>query len=306
MQMFTEKLQEAKQGGNELAAGTHELNNGMVELADGSEKIADGSGQLADGSKELASGTSELQDGTEELHSKLDEAANEASDVNATDETYDMFGNPVEMEKHEINTVPNYGTGFAPYFISLGLFVGALLITIVFNLSEPAIQPQNGISWFLSKFGVLLLVGVVQAILVDLILLLGLGLEVENIPLFMMTTIITSLVFMTLIQVLVTWLGDPGRFIAIVILILQLTTSAGTFPLELIPKAIQPINAALPMTYTVQAFKAVISSGDYSFMWHNIGILFIYIVVCTALTATYFIVKSKKNGHAYDEDKVTA
>ncbi len=295
MEVFNQKIKEANSGAHQLSDGANELSNGMGQLADGSSKIKDGSQKLADGSGKLSDGTTELQDGTTELHEKLSEAADEAGSVDADDDTYDMMGSPVDVDKKEVNPVPNYGTGFAPYFISLGLFVGALLMTIVFNLRDPAINPRNGITWFLGKFGVVAITGVIQALLVDAILLFGLGIEVRSIPLFMFVSIITSLAFMTMIQLLVTTLGDPGRFIAIIILILQLTTSAGTFPLELIPKIIQPLNNLLPMTYSVQAFKAVISSGDYSFMWQNVGILLLYLLGCAALTMAFFIVKNNVN-----------
>jgi putative membrane protein len=125
------------------------------------------------------------------------------------------------------------------------------------------------------------------------LLLYGLDLEVESVPLFLLFSIITSLTFIALIQLLVTTLGDPGRFIAIIILILQLTTSAGTFPLELIPNALQPISAILPMTYSVSGLKAVISSGDFSFMWHNMAILAGYLSTFMFLTFCYFHFKHK-------------
>lgn len=295
MEVFNQKIKEANSGAHQLSDGANELSNGMGQLADGSSKIKDGSQKLAEGSGKLSDGTTELQDGTTELHEKLSEAADEAGSVDANDDTYDMMGSPVDVNKEEVNPVPNYGTGFAPYFISLGLFVGALLMTIVFNLRDPAVNPRNGITWFLGKFGVVAITGVIQALLVDAILLFGLGIEVKSVPLFIFVSIITSLSFMTLIQLLVTTLGDPGRFIAIIILILQLTTSAGTFPLELIPRFIQPLNSLLPMTYSVQAFKAVISSGDYSFMWQNVGILGLYMLGCAALTMAFFIVKNNVN-----------
>ncbi|MCL6572213.1 MAG: YhgE/Pip domain-containing protein [Bacillus sp. (in: Bacteria)] len=289
-----------QQGINQLYTGSLDLNNGandltsgIGQLTDGAGKIQDGTSQLADGSKELADGTVKLKDGSSELANKLAEGAKEASSVKADDDTYDMMGEPVTIKKHEINKVPNYGTGFAPYFISLGLFVGALLISIVFPLREPAVRPKNALHWFFSKFGVIAVVGIIQAILVDVILLVGLKIEVASVPMFFITSLLTSFVFMALIQMLVTMMGDPGRFIAIVILILQLTTSAGTFPLELIPKALQPINALLPMTYSVQSFKAVISSGDFANMWHNNLILLAYLVGFMLVTLGYLTIKIK-------------
>lgn len=293
MILFNQKLNEAKAGAEKLSAGASILNAGMSELADGSNKISDGSRQLAEGSTEIADGSKQLEEGTAEMKEKLGEAAEKASSVHANDNTYDMMGEPVKVENNAINEVPNYGTGFAPYFLSLGLFVGALLLSIVFPLREPAVRPKNGLSWFFGKFGVIAIVGILQSFLAVAIMLFGLGIEVQSVPLFFLTTIITSLGFIALIQFLVTLFGDPGRFIAIVILILQLTTSAGTFPLELIPKPLQPFNAALPMTYSVQAYKSVISSGDFSFMWKNLGVLSSYLLAFMMLTIWFFQYKFK-------------
>lgn len=278
-------------GSLELNTGAQNLTAGMSQLNEGAGKIQNGAGQLAEGSKELEEGTVLLKEGSKELATKLAEGADKANSVKADNDTYDMMGEPVTVNKQEINKVPNYGTGFAPYFISLGLFVGALLISIVFSLKEPVVRPKNALQWFFSKFGVIAVVGLIQAILVDSILLVGLKMEVASIPLFFLTSLITSMVFMALIQMLVTMMGDPGRFIAIVILILQLTTSAGTFPLELIPNALQPINTILPMTYSVQSFKAVISSGDFAYMWHNNFILLAYMIGFMLVTLGYFKIK---------------
>ncbi|MBS4207903.1 YhgE/Pip domain-containing protein [Bacillus sp. FJAT-50079] len=292
--VFDQKLREANAGAGKLTTGASQLAGGIDTLADGSNQLSDGSRQLADGSSELAKGTKKLVDGTNEIDEKLSEAANQSSSVHADEQTYDMIGEPVKVENKGINHVPNYGTGFAPYFLSLGLFVGALLITIVFPLREPASQPKNGFAWFFGKFGVIAIVGIIQSLLSVAIMLFGLQMEVESIPLFIITTIATSLSFIALIQFLVTLFADPGRFIAIIILILQLTTSAGTFPLELIPAGLQPFNAMLPMTYSVQAYKAVISSGDFSYMWKNISILSAYLIVFIGLTIGYFQFKFKR------------
>jgi len=81
---------------------------------------------------------------------------------------------------------------------------------------------------------------------------------------------------------------------AIIILILQLTTSAGTFPLELIPNALKPFNTLLPMTYSVSGFKAGISSGEYGVMWKNASILLGFTALFMTLTLSYFIAMYKR------------
>ncbi|MGF9851085.1 YhgE/Pip domain-containing protein [Bacillus paramobilis] len=266
-------------GSNQVTTGLGNLNGGLNKMSTGSTQLIDGVNKLADGSGKVTDGLVKVNDGSGELAEKLGEGAEKTGEVKGTDKTYDMFASPVKVKTEKMAEVPNYGTGFTPYFLSLGLFVGALLLSIVYPLRDTVGVPKSGFSWFISKFGVLLSVGIIQAIVADVILLFGLGVEVQSIPYFILFSIVTSLAFIALIQCLVTAFGDAGRFIAIITLIIQLTTSAGTFPLELIPKFLQPFNAWLPMTYSVSGLKAVVSSGDFNFMWQNVGVLMIFIVV---------------------------
>ncbi|PGO34317.1 phage infection protein [Bacillus cereus] len=266
-------------GSGQVTTGLGTLNGGLNKMSTGSTQLIDGVNKLADGSGKVTDGLVKVNDGSGELAEKLGEGAEKTGEVKGTDKTYDMFASPVKVKVEKMAEVPNYGTGFTPYFLSLGLFVGALLLSIVYPLRDTVGVPKSGFSWFISKFGVLLSVGIIQAIVADVILLFWLGVEVQSIPYFILFSIVTSLAFISLIQCLVTAFGDAGRFIAIITLIIQLTTSAGTFPLELIPKFLQPFNAWLPMTYSVSGLKAVVSSGDFNFMWQNIGILMIFIAV---------------------------
>lgn len=294
MSLFTSKFADAKKGANELSTGSKDLLDGSLKLDDGAHQLSDGADELADGSGKLADGMDTLKEGTEEFHDEMADASEKVNDVEADEETYNMMANPVEVDNEKVNEVPNYGTGFAPYFLSLGLYVGALLLSIVYPLREPSIVPTSGFNWFLRKTIGLGIIGVLQAIIAASLLLWGLGIEVQSVSLFFLYAIFTSWTFIALVQFLVTCFDDPGRFMAIIVLILQLTTSAGTFPLELIPNFLQPFNAILPMTYTVDGFKAVISSGNYSVMWQNAGILALFTIASLLLTLSYFIVMFKR------------
>lgn len=291
---YSTQFGKAVDGSTELVKGLQSLQSGMDTLASGSSVLSNGTNQLKDGSKELADGTNSLVDGSKKLSSKLKEGADDASSIHSDDKTYDMVASPVELSDKKITDVPNYGTGLAPYFISLGLFVGALMLSIVFSFDEPEAMPKSGLRWFLSKTTILMGVGIFQALVVSFIMLVVLKIDVQSVPLFILFTIITSLVFFSIIQFLVTALGNPGRFLVVILLIFQLTTSAGTFPLELIPNVLQGVHAMLPMSYSVAGLKAVISSGDIAFMWHNASILAIYPVIFMISTLTYFLVMFKR------------
>ncbi|WP_416828679.1 YhgE/Pip family protein [Ectobacillus polymachus] len=322
--MITTGLGQVTTGANQLAAGSGQLTSGIGKMKDGApllvngaNQITDGLGQLtsnlgemkdgapllANGSRQITDGLTKTNDGAGELSNKLGDGAKETGSIKANQDTYQMFASPVQLKTEKVNEVPNYGTGFAPYFLSLGLFVGALLISIVFPMRETVGIPKTGFSWFVSKFGILVGVGIFQSLIADLILLAGLKIHVQSIPMFILISIVTSITFLVLVQFFVTALGDAGRFMAIIILILQLTTSAGTFPLELLPASLQPLNAWLPMTYSVFGFKAAISSGDYSFLWQNIGILMLYIVLFTAATVAALSVLHKRQFTRTEEEK---
>lgn len=300
MNQLTDGADKITDGAGQLATGSYDLKNGTSDLTSGMSlltagagAITKGAGQLADGSGQLKDGTSKLSDGAQELATKLGDGAKAASKVQTSKSTYNMMADPVKLDSETLNHVPNYGTGFTPYFLSLGLFVGALLLSIVFPIREPAIVPANGFNWFVSKFSIMAMVGILQALIADVVILLGLHLQVQSTPSFILFSIITSLTYIALIQLLITLFADIGRFVAILILILQLTTSAGTFPLELIPSFLQHFNAFLPMTYSVLGFKAVISSGNYSYMWQNGMILFIFLLVFALGSISYLSLKHK-------------
>ncbi|WP_027409015.1 YhgE/Pip domain-containing protein [Anoxybacteroides tepidamans] len=331
---FGEKVSEAKQGATELAEGSGQLATGLHQLADGSARMHTGANQLAlgsgalvhgmselnngtskllnginrlsDGSNQLTAGMQQLTSGSKELAEKLTDGAKQAGDVKANDEIYRMFAEPVKIKNEQIHHVPNYGTGMTPYLLSLGLFVGTLLSTIVFPLRESVDVPRSGFSWFISKFGILLIIGTIQALLADAVLLFGLGIDVQSVAKFIAFSIITSITFMSLIQFLVTSLGDPGRFIGIIILILQLTSSAGTFPIELVPKVLQHITPCLPMTYSIRGFRAVISTGDFRFMWENAFTLIGYSAVSVMCTILYFSVLYKKQFYKVEQNATKA
>lgn len=296
MKLFGTKLGEAAAGSKELASGAVALNKGTEQLAGGAGKLGSGVTTLADGSKQLDAGAGELlngmgtlKEGSGELADKLKEAADKTGEVKTTDETVNMFAEPVKVDEHKVSEVPNYGTGFAPYFLSLGLFVGALISSIVMPIYETSVADASRMNRFVSRTLSFAGMGLIQALLAVVLVLYGLNLEVQNVPLFYLFAIITSLSYMFLVQAFVTWLDMPGRFVVIVILIFQLTTSAGTFPLELIPDWMKVLNPLLPMTYSVDGFKAVISTGDTGHMWGSAGVLGIFGGIFLISTAVYFL-----------------
>lgn len=247
-------------GTNTLAGGLPELVNGTNALATGATQVSDGSGKLATGSGTIASNLVKLNDGTSELASKLKDGAAEVGKIDPSSKTYDMIAQPTDLTEKKLSNVPNYGHGLAPYVLSLGLYVGALVFNFIFPIRRPSMTPTSGVSWWLSKFSIGFVAAILQALILDFVML-ALGLEVAHMGDFFLISILTSLTFMFLVMLLATALGNPGRFIAMVILVLQLGASGGTFPMPLTDGFFNALNPFLPMTHSVYGFRQAISSG---------------------------------------------
>lgn len=295
-----ENLEQFHTGTTSVANGANRLHDGLAELTDGTKQLFDGAATLSEKSSDLAEGTNKLVDGagnvfdgTEKLTNALIEAK-EQSTISVSDENYDMVASAVAVDKDVKNRVENYGTGLAPYFISLGLFVGALILTNVYLFVQPAAPPTGVVPWFISKCSVPFVVWIFQTSILSVVLLYGLKLNATSVPLFLLLMAVTSFTFIAIVQLLTVVLEDVGRFLALVFLILQLASSAGTFPVQLIPKTLQAFNAFMPMTYSVEAFRHVISTTDYGMVYQNIGLLAGIGIVCVTLSFFYFGILYKK------------
>lgn len=267
-------------GTNTLAGGLPELINGTNALASGATQVSDGSSKLATGSATIASNLVKLNDGTSELATKLKDGAAEVGKIDPSSKTYDMIAQPTDLTEKKLSNVPNYGHGLAPYVLSLGLYVGALVFNFIFPIRRPSMTPSSGISWWLSKFSIGFVAAILQALILDFVML-ALGLEVAHLGDFFLISILTSLTFMFLVMLLATAFGNPGRFIAMVILVLQLGASGGTFPMPLTDGFFNALNPFLPMTHSVYGFRQAISSGlgNHLFVvsaWILVGLIVLF------------------------------
>lgn len=310
--LFGQKLSEAAGGGESLHEGASKLYTGtgtllssIGELTGGVTTLADGSVQLTEGAGELHNGITEIKDGAGELSTKLKDAADETSELNQSDEVVSMFAEPVQTVEDDTKVVPNYGTGLTPYFMSIGLFVGALITTIIMNVRETSVPNAGPWSRFVSRFLAFGGMSVLQAAILATFMLYGLKLEVQSVPMFYVFSIIVGFTSMMIVQALVTWLDLVGRYLVIVLLVFQLATSGGTFPLELLPDWMKPISAFLPMYHSIIGYKGVIMSGNFNLMWEKAEILGIYAVIGILLTLGYFLFVGRKRKQTPETEEHT-
>lgn len=268
----------------DLDIGTTALSRGATDLASGVHQTAVGWNSLLTHVTELTNGERKLADGSAKLSQSLGEGASHLGEIHASTELYEMLANPVRLKEEFVHALPNYGTGMAPFFVSVSLFVGALLFSTIFPMKELRTPAPSGWIWFMSKYGVLCFVSVGQTAMATWVLITVVGLEPLNIWSFWLFGLYSSLVFMAIIQLLVTAGNNVGRFIGVVLLVLQLTATSGTYPVELVPQVLQDIHRFLPVSYTVEGFRSLISTGDYGLVRASMQALLLFWVPCLLLT----------------------
>ncbi|MED1092799.1 YhgE/Pip domain-containing protein [Bacillus paramycoides] len=286
MNTFGVKLNEATSGTKKVADGAANLadgftkwGNGFTSLQQGVNHLASGGTELNNGAGKLTDGLVKLDDGAKELSTKLGEGAEKIANVRNDDARNAMFSEPVQLVKSTVSDVPNYGSGIAPYFLSLAFYVGGIMASNILPLGRRQNMKVSGTVHFINKLGLVYLIGLIQAFLVDTVVLGFMKLEVASVPLFVLSSIIISFTFMTFILMLVTVFGIVGKFAAVTLLVLQLATSGGTFPGELNIAVLSKIGQFLPMSHSLRGLQDVISLGDWSQLRMQILILLCYLVV---------------------------
>ena len=280
---------------NQLLAGSASLTNGLSEAKSGSQKLANGASLLESRSGALIDGTSQLASGADTLANKLADASNRIKIQPTGATTQQQIANPVKSEVTEKGNVPNYGYALSPYVLSLSLFVGALVLNVIYPIRKTFSEQESAIRWWLSKASVAGVAAFMQATILMLVMVFFLGLTPEHPVHFIGAIYLTSFAYMSIVSLLVIVLDNPGRFLAMVLLVLQLGSSEGTFPIQTANGFFQAINPLVPMTYSIRALRQAISGGlDNAFYGDSMWVLAGFLLVANLLTIGFFAYRGKR------------
>ena len=280
---------------NQLLAGSASLTNGLNEAKSGSQKLANGASLLESRSGALIDGTSQLTSGADTLANKLADASNRIKIQPTGATTQQQIANPVKSEMTEKGNVPNYGYALSPYVLSLSLFVGAIVLNVIYPIRKTFSEQESAIRWWLSKASVAGVAAFMQATILMLVMVFFLGLTPEHPAHFIGAIYLTSFAYMSIVSLLVIVLDNLGRFLAMVLLVLQLGSSEGTFPIQTANGFFQAINPLVPMTYSIRALRQAISGGlDNAFYGGSMWVLAGFLLVANLLTIGFFAYRGKR------------
>lgn len=304
----SEMLPVALGGVNQLAVGSNQLTGGLDQLKNGMPALSSGVTQLNDGSKQLESGLNELDNnspqlmtgikalekGAGELASAVDEGVDKSSTVKLTKKNINQFANPTKLTSKEYSKVQNYGVALAPYIMSLALFVGSMLFNFVYPIRRVSLADQSSDSWWLSKITLGFTVSSCMAFIQATVMLL-IGLPVDKIGYFYLTAFVTAWCYMAVVMFFAMTFDNPGRFIAMILLVLQLGGAGGTFPVEIQSTFFKVIHPYLPMSYSVYAFRESISGGIGAELYNlSINILlFLFVLFIVLLRYSMSVLQNK-------------
>ena len=251
-------LDKIQLGSSQLTDKSSQLLSASSQLGNGATKIADGAGKLAEGGATLTAGIGSLQVGTTDLGQGLRSASNQLKSASTESNNAEILSEPLSLSKKDNDQVPVNGIAMAPYMISVALFVAALSTNMIFAKLPSGRHPETRWAWFKSRFEINGVIAVLAAVLVfGGVHLIGLTANHEMRTLFLI--IIASLTFMSMVTALTTWNSRLGAFFSLILLLLQLASSAGTYPLALTNDFFKAVNPWLPMSYSVSGLRQTIS-----------------------------------------------
>lgn len=265
---LTDAIVQASGGADQLSAGSATLAAGQQSALDGAGRLSDGAVKLDDGAGQLEAGAGTAADGSRTL---ADEIAKGAGQVPNPDDSQKsslskVIADPVSVSNVSQAKANSYGAGLAPFFLTLALWIGIFMLVQAMRPITQRALASNAPAWKIAVGGWLpfLAVSVVQASLLTLVVDLALGLNPAHPVLMWLFMLAAAMAFSAIIQGVVAPLGSPGKLVVLILLVLQLVSSGGTFPWQTTPTPLHVVHEVLPMGYVVTGMRHLIYGADLS------------------------------------------
>ncbi|MER5833361.1 YhgE/Pip domain-containing protein [Streptomyces sp. NPDC002130] len=283
------KINALNDGAAEVAAGAKKLHKGIGTAKTGAVGLDKGIGKLKTGADDLNGGIFKLVDGSGKLAGGLHDGAEKIPDYNEQDRDRrtEVMADPVRLASQDLHKAPNYGTGFAPYFIPLSLWVGAMVAYMLIAPMNRRALAAGAPAWRIALSGWLpvVAIGVLQTVALMSVLHWAVGLEMARAAGTVGFLFLVTACFAAIVQWLNARFGAAGRILVLALLMLQLTSAGGTYPVQTSPGFFNALHPFLPMSYVVEALRRLITGGGLEPVWHACVVLTAFTAGALALTA---------------------
>lgn len=188
---------------------------------------------------------------------------------------------PVEVVSNSLYPVANYGSAMTPFYTVLSLWVGVVLLTSL--LSTEVHGEYKPYEVYFGRGLTFLLIALLQGLIVSAGDILLLGVSATNPVLFVMLSLLISAVFTFIVYSLVSVFGNIGKALAVILLVIQVAGSGGTFPIQVTPQFFQSVNPLLPFTYGIQALREAVAGVYEPNLTKDIFALLIFLILSIIL-----------------------
>lgn len=264
------------------------LDSGAQTVAGGADGLTRGLDTLQQGAGTMHTAASQAHDGAKQISGVTDDALSQIppTDPDQVAHAAQVLGTPVHIDRDNLHPAGVYGRGFAPFFFGIALWVFGLFAYLLLRpLNLRALGARvNG--WTVAVAGWLpgAALGIIGALVLYGVVDFGLGLDPLHAGLTVLLLAVGAASFVAIDHFLRTALGAPGDVVSLVLLVLQLTSSGGLYPMPTTPGFFQALNPLLPMTYLIDGLRVTISGGLTSHLLRDFGVLVGFGVVFLALT----------------------
>ena len=252
-------LSQTAAGGSSLTTGVAGVQSGISQSASGAWQLANSSDQLTSGASQLASGATDLATG---LQSGADQLPSSNADTAAA--SAEVAADPVGLTVSTDNAVSQVGQIVATFFVPLGLWVGALAVFLVMRpVTRRALTStaRNG-RLVASAIGKASLITGAQAVLLVALLHGALGVAWSLLPATLGFSLLIAIAFTAFHYLLTIGLGRAGLIVSLFLLAVQITSTGGIYPIELLSTPFQVVSPFLPLTYAVQGMQGILAGGN--------------------------------------------
>lgn len=285
---LTDALDSSKTKISSLLSQLEKSTDGIYSLTDAADSdLTQIQSVLADSGKLLNDAADKISDTT----AKLDEMEqsgdfSELESIISGDRSSisSFLAAPVSLKTHKVYEIANYGSSMAPFYSVLSIWIGGIVLVAMLkvNVSDKCTEGLENVKLYQVYFGrfiTFLIVGLFQSTLIALGDLLYLGIQCEHPFLFLLACWFSSIVFVNIIYTLTVSLGDIGKAVSVILLVVQVAGTGGTFPIEVAPKFFQAVYPLLPFTHSMAALRETVGGMYGMNYWIDLGKLVIFLVI---------------------------
>lgn len=286
LNQLSASLTSSKQEISSLLSQLDQSANGIYKLTDTADsdlseiqKVLGDSGELlAEASDRIADTTAKLDE--MEMSGDFSELETLISGDKSAISTF--LAAPVSLDTHKIYEIANYGSSMAPFYSVLSIWIGGIVLVAMLkvNVSENCTKGLKNVKLhqiYFGRFITFMIVGLFQSTLIALGDLLYLGIQCEHSFLFLLGCWFSSLVFVNIIYTLTVSLGDIGKAVSVILLVVQVAGTGGTFPIEVAPSFFRAVYPLLPFTHSMAALRETVGGMYGMNYWIDLGKLAIFL-----------------------------